>query len=1174
MRILVVAPSLDILGGQAVQAARLLSRLHELAQFEVGFLPINPRLPGVFRKLQAVKYVRTVVTSLLYIATLLMRVPRYDVVHVFSASYLSFVIAPTPAILIAKLFRRKVLLNYHSGEAEDHLTRWRSSVSTIRLVDEVVVPSTYLAKIFAKFGIKAQAIHNLIELDHFTFQKREHLRPVFLSNRNLETHYGVDCVLRAFGVIQRSFPRAELIVAGDGSQRESLEILCRNLDLKNVSFVGRVEHDNIVAQYQLADIYLNGSEIDNQPLSILEAFACGLPVVTTDAGGIPDMVKDQVNGFVVARGDHKAMARRARQLLNEGHLTELLSENARAECAKYSWAQVREQWTSVYQAMAFGSQTTAAIGKKPSRLHKLRKMDFSEGSARFEQKRSAFFERMGLSTLSRLPSDRALLNLLHCKLTDGFLNHFRTRKAPAFFGSFDRPQETVTQLRARWPEAAPQIIADANRILVGQFDLLGYKNLHFGNPINWHLDPLSWKLAPQIHWSQIDYLNPNIAGDHKVVWELNRHQYFTKLGQAYWISGDEKYAETFVAHLNAWMDQNPPKQGINWASSLEVAFRSISWLWAFHYFKKSRALDAKTFTRAIKFLYLNGHHLETYLSTYFSPNTHLTGEALGMFYLGTMLPEFKAATRWRELGRNILVEQLERQVQPDGVYFEQSSYYHRYTTEFYTHLVILSRLNKGRLNSAVDQKLSALLDHLMYITHPDGTTPLFGDDDGGRLVMLDRRAANDFRGTLSTAAALFGRGDYKFVAGEVAEESLWLLGPDGVRSFDELKSHAPSQQSIGFPNGGYYVMRDGWHSKANYLLFDCGPHGADNGGHAHADALAIEVAAKGRPTLVDPGTSTYTESIEARNSFRESAAHNTLLVDGESSSIPGGAFSWTSVAKSELVSWLSKPRFDYVEGRHDGYQRLPEPATHSRSILFLKDSYWVMRDRVASNGNHKAELRFHLAPGLALQEVDATTVDVSATKAGLQLAAFGPQGQWSREQGQFSNCYGMKKTAEVAAFSANSLGKSGDSEFITFMFPNSGRHLAQFQVKEVESIGGRAFEIISSGYRDLMLFRDSASARVETVRVATDFDWGWARFSNQGSEAEAELLELLVMNGQHVELDGKEILNSAKAIQHLLASRTGDRFRVETDEGLVELQFPICSPEQSGAETVNKVAKI
>ena len=139
----------------------------------------------------------------------------------------------------------------------------------------------------------------------------------------------------------------------------------------------------------------------------------------------------------------------------------------------------------------------------------------------------------------------------------------------------------------------------------------------------------------------MNYLDAAVTGDKKIVWELNRHQYFITLGQAYWLTGDQRYAQTFVSHLDSWMDQNPPKLGINWASSLEVAFRSISWLWALYFFKDSPALTAPTFLRTLKFLYLQARHLETYLSTYFSPNTHLTGEALGLFYLGTLLPEFR-----------------------------------------------------------------------------------------------------------------------------------------------------------------------------------------------------------------------------------------------------------------------------------------------------------------------------------------------------------------------------------------------------------------------------------------------------------------------------------------------------------------------------------------------------
>ena len=1141
LRILMVAPSLDILGGQAVQAARLIARLRELSAFEVGFLPINPRLPGVLRKLQSIKYVRTIVTSMLYVASLFARVPKYDVIHIFSASYLSFVLAPTPAMLVARLFRKRVLLNYHSGEAEDHLTRWRSALLTIKLAHQAVVPSQYLVKVFAKFQTPAVAINNLIELDDFVFHERQPLRPVFLSNRNLEKHYGVEHVLRAFAIIQQNIPEAELTIAGNGPERAALEALAQTLGLQHTTFVGRIEHSEIVAQYKRAHIYLNASEIDNQPLSILEAFACGLPIVTTNAGGIPDMVTDGESGFVVNRGDYETMAARALELLQNSQLANSMARCGRDECQKYSWERVGAEWTSVYGKLSGkrGRGEEAKAAPQSSRIRKLLGMSADELRVRSSQSVAKFLEAKGWSALSELPSDEALARLFtnNAKSVDP-LDHFRARTSPAFFASFDQRESLIAELRSRWPRAEAEIVAAADRAVAGNFDLLGFKGLSFGDPIDWHLEPVSGKHAPLAHWNSIDYLNAEVCGDKKITWELNRHQHFLRLGQAYWLTGDEKYARAFVTQLNSWMDQNPPKQGINWASSLEIAFRSISWLWAFHYFKHSPALDSATFTRALKFLYLHARHLETYLSTYFSPNTHLTGEALGLFYLGTVLPEFTNASRWRETALRILVEQLQRQVRPDGVYFEQSSYYQRYTADFYIHLIILSRANQKRLPALVEEKLTALLDHLMFITRPDGTSPLFGDDDGGRLLPLDRRAANDFRATLSTGAVLFGRGDYKFVGVWLAEETLWLLGAQAAHAFDEIKSEEPAARSRDFPNGGYYVMRDGWHDKANYLLFDCGPHGTDNCGHAHADALAIEVAAHGQPVLVDPGTHTYTGSQELRDLFRGSVAHNVLLVDGEPSSVPAGAFSWQSIAKSEPISWISQRRFDYVSGKHDGYERLAQPATHTRSILFLKNDYWLVRDRLSSAGDHELELRFHFAPG-------------ANDEGHLQIASFAPCGadaaRCHRENGWVSDCYGSREPAPVLTFSSDFSGKSGEpDEVVTVLLPVGEVKAAKFEVKEVEAVGGRAFEIASADHRDLILLRRARSRRVETVRVASDFDLSWARFAVAGNE---QLLELLVLDGQRIELDGKEMVTSDKRIEYLVAGRNNDNFRIETGEG-------------------------
>ncbi|HYG08720.1 MAG TPA: alginate lyase family protein, partial [Pyrinomonadaceae bacterium] len=599
-------------------------------------------------------------------------------------------------------------------------------------------------------------------------------------------------------------------------------------------------------------------------------------------------------------------------------------------------------------------------------------------------------------------------------------------------------------------------------------------------------------------------------------------------------------------------------------SSLEVAFRAISWLWSLQFFKHSPHLTPALYMRALKFLHLHARHLETNLSTYFSPNTHLTGEALGLFYLGTLLPEFHAATRWRATGARILFEELERQIRPDGVYFEQTSYYQRYTTDFYTHF--LSLLRAGRSDAAraelredlLEEKLQALLDHLMYLTLPDGTTPLFGDEDGGRLSWFDERAHNDFRATLATGATLFQRGDYKYVAREPTEETLWLTGARGLSDFDALDATRPPAAiaSRAFPDGGYYVMRDGWTADSNYLLLDCGPHGSLNGAHAHADALAVlALAARGRHLLIDSGTYTYTGSSALRDHFRATAAHNTLTVDGESSSVPESAFRWRQAARAACRLWLSQTRFDLFEGEHDGYARLGSPAKHIRSVLFVKGDYWIMRDRVETSGTHDYELNFHFdaRSGASIETREGSSGENgngaafvragdTAAATGLDLFAFerGGVGAWRKHDELHSARYGEAAPAPVCTFAF----AGGAQEVFTLLVPHgSAQAGAQVSAREIEAVGGRAFELQGAGrVRDLVLVRADGAGSIETARVASDAGWTWLRFS--GDEIEPH--ELIAVGGQFLRLDGREILRAPSRLNYVVAHRAGGELRVET----------------------------
>jgi glycosyltransferase involved in cell wall biosynthesis len=360
LRVCIVAPSLDIVGGQAVIAQRLMSRLREDPELEISFVPHNPRLPGPLRVLQRVKYVRTIVTSFAYVALLFRRIPRSDVVHVFSASYWSFILAPTPAILIARLFGKRVLLNYRSGQASDHLARWpRTSVPIMRKASLIVVPSGYLVEVFAQFGLLATPVFNFVDVDTIHYRRRATTRPLFFANRNFAALYNVGCVLRAFAKIQQAVPDARLTVAGDGEQREQLHALARELRLRNIEFLGQVHPSRMPELYDAADVYLNSPNIDNMPNSVIEAFAAGIPVVTTDAGGIPFIVCDEKTGLLVSRDDHDALADAALRLVADPSLAVRLADAARAELLeKYTWPAVHREWRRAYGLDAM--QGTAA----------------------------------------------------------------------------------------------------------------------------------------------------------------------------------------------------------------------------------------------------------------------------------------------------------------------------------------------------------------------------------------------------------------------------------------------------------------------------------------------------------------------------------------------------------------------------------------------------------------------------------------------------------------------------------------------------------------------------------------------------------------------------------------------------------------------------------------------
>jgi glycosyltransferase involved in cell wall biosynthesis len=349
IKVALVAPSLRILGGQAVQADRLLRAWRNDPDVDAWLVPVNPVPPAPFRCLLNMKYIRTLVTELTYLPLLVREVARADVIHVFSASYASFLLAPLPALLIARAFGRPVILNYRSGEAPDHLQRSAIARRAIARVTRNIVPSSFLLEVFRQFGISASVIPNLVDLDRFKFCPRAPLRPRLLSTRNFDALYNVSCTLRAFRLVQDRWPNATLTLVGGGAQEALLRQLAVRLELKNVVFVGRVPPDEIADYYAANDIYIQSPNIDNMPTSVIEAYASGLPVVSTAAGGVPAILTSGEDGLLAPLDDPETLARHVLDLLDDPPLAERLSRAAFARCQACTWPGVRSQWLAAYR---------------------------------------------------------------------------------------------------------------------------------------------------------------------------------------------------------------------------------------------------------------------------------------------------------------------------------------------------------------------------------------------------------------------------------------------------------------------------------------------------------------------------------------------------------------------------------------------------------------------------------------------------------------------------------------------------------------------------------------------------------------------------------------------------------------------------------------------------------
>ena len=349
LRVLMIAPSMSIVGGHSIQANRIIRAFATDPEVRIRLHRIDAPIPGFIRRLP---FVRTAANALVYYAGLMREVSRADVVHAFTSSFWGYSLWVIPAVRLARLFGRKIIVNYHDGRAEQHLREWPSAIRTIREADAIVVPSQYLVEVFARFGLEAVAIPNAINIEAFPWRERQVIRPEFLTNRGFEELYDVECTLRTFRIVQDHYPEARFTVANDGPLRRQMEALAAELGL-HATFTGAVTQDRMAELYNAADIYVMSPKIDNMPLTIIECFACGLPVVSRSTGGVPFIARNEWSALLAPQDSSpEELAEACLRLLREPGLGQRLAAEGRRDCVeRYGVNSVRDMWRRLYMSL-------------------------------------------------------------------------------------------------------------------------------------------------------------------------------------------------------------------------------------------------------------------------------------------------------------------------------------------------------------------------------------------------------------------------------------------------------------------------------------------------------------------------------------------------------------------------------------------------------------------------------------------------------------------------------------------------------------------------------------------------------------------------------------------------------------------------------------------------------
>lgn len=630
---------------------------------------------------------------------------------------------------------------------------------------------------------------------------------------------------------------------------------------------------------------------------------------------------------------------------------------------------------------------------------------------------SSKVDKIKVRTFKVRLSNAAFFNALTLNSTEFFEG---LKKRPAFFLS-DLGLSALKDMPRQNEQEARAVISGADKICEHKFDILGSGEVFLGKKIDWHIDfKTGYKWSHKTYYKDIAI--PYNEGDIKVPWELSRFQHLPLLGQAYQITGQEKYVLEFKEQVSDWIRENPVKFGPNWTCTMDVAIRASNWLVAWEFFKSSPLIDDSFILKFFKNILLHARFIRNNLEySEDLTSNHYLADIAGLFFIACMVPEFKESEEWLSFSQKELESEIKKQVYEDGCDFEASTCYHRLVLEFFFYSALLGDKAGEKFSSGYLARLEKMFDAVVYLLKPNGKMPQIGDNDSGRFFIFECSSDNDLdmRYLLWLGLLFFKQPGFNvFQLDQLCPAILILFGPNGLEQIRKYSSDLKEIESHAFQDAGWYVMRN----ENDYLLISCGPNGQkNNGGHGHNDKLSFELCLGGEDIIVDPGSYLYTIEPKMRNTFRSTNYHNTIEVAGVEQNRFHKEFLFVTEndAKAEVLRFEILKTGGYFKGRHFGYNKSSMHIIHEREFRFVWEEKRIyITDILSGTGNVSFRMNLHLFPGV-IAEAENHCAELTTVSGQKVLICFPEEERLITEDYWYSTFYGKKESAKSVFIKKN-----------------------------------------------------------------------------------------------------------------------------------------------------------